>query len=394
MNWYFKATSRETAYLSALTVYIFSQVLSFSRYVDLLSGAFFLSLKLVILGLLLVSAALQKRLSLREAAADFLLFGIGLFAASNSEKGYALAVILLFIAAGAGLSFRRLLRLTMSMLAAGWLFVTFSCLAGLIENRTYSRPALDLTAQTYGFNYYAYPTMIFFTCSIIYLVLRERKTTWLQLGLVLLANYAAAQVYTTRIYLWAILAFELYFILAYKLKLITLKSRIFGYISRWGYLLSFLAAFFVYQFYQPSKTIWSALNAFLSGRLELGRRALDVYPLTLFGTEVTMSGNAERVYGNVSGESDYIDSGYLYTLLAYGILFTLLIILCYTVTFQYLCRRKEVLLYGWMGLFMFLNIFNNYVLSIEINPLLLLTLTAIRERPAAKRRLIRFRSHT
>src|SRR5699024_4578028 len=86
------------------------------------------------------------------------------------------------------------------------------------------------------------------------------------------------------------------------------------------------------------------------------------------------------------------DSGYLYTLLAYGILFTLLLLLCYTWIFQYLYRQKEVLLYGWLGLFMFLNIFNNYLLLLEINPLLLLTLTAVRSHARLPRRAYRHTS--
>ena len=93
-----------------------------------------------------------------------------------------------------------------------------------------------------------------------------------------------------------------------------------------------------------------------------------------------MYGNAERVYGKVSAASNYIDSGYLYTLLSCGILFTLLLLFCYTLVFQYVYYQREVLLYGWLGLFLFLNIFNNYLLLLEINPLLLLTLTALRGR--------------
>lgn len=380
-----KASRHETAFCAAFAVYIVNQTLSYSRYVDLLPDDFFLFLKLTAVLLLLSGILLQKKLSIRELLLGFVLTALGILAAISSEKGFSLLILLLLILGSGSLNFSRLLRINMWTLFLGWLFVTLSCIAGFIENRHYLRPALNVTAQTLGFNYYAYPTMALFTCSVIYLVLKQKKPSWLSLTFVLFVNYLAARVYTTRVYFWAAAAFVLYAVLACKFSLITLKSRFFLWLARWGHILCFLGTYLIYSLYQSGNPLWAVLNTFLSGRLHLGNQGLKTYGLSLFGTEVIMYGNAERVYGNVSGESNYIDSGYLYTLLAYGLLFTLLLLLCYTLVFQYLCRQREVLLYGWLGLFMILNIFNNYMLFLEINPMLLLTLTAVRSRRSPAR---------
>ena len=392
MKRYLKAGRHETAYLTAFAVYILHQVLSYSLYVSLLPDTLFWFLKLTAAVLLLSALLLQGRLSVQELLTDAFLTGLGILAAIYSRRGFSLLLLLLFLLAAGSLDFWRLLKVNLWTLLGGWLLVTLSCLAGLIENRTYPRPALGVTAQTLGFNYYAYPTMILFTCSVIYLVLKGKKTSWFSLLSVFLLNVLAAQIYTTRIYLWAVAAFEVYLILACKFSLFSLKSRLFLYLARWGHLLCFLGSLALYTFYESSHPLWAALNAALSGRLQLGSQGLSAYGIHLFGTEVIMYGNAERVYGNVTAQSNYIDSGYLYTLLAYGILFTLLLLLCYTWIFQYLYRQKEVLLYGWLGLFMFLNIFNNYLLLLEINPLLLLTLTAVRSHARLPRRAYRHTS--
>lgn len=380
MKHYLKAGRQETAFCTAFAVYIIHQVLSYSLYVSLLPDFLFWLLKLTAIVLLLSSFFFQGKFSGRELLTDILLAGLGTISALYSSQGFSLLLLLLFVLTSASVDFRRLLRVNLWALISGWLFVTLSCLAGLIDNRTYPRPALGVTAQALGFNYYAYPTMILFTCSVIWLVLRGRKTSWTSLILLFALNALAARIYTTRIYLWAIAAFELYLIISCKFSWITLKSRFFLYLAKWGHLLCFLGTIALYAFYQSSHPFWAVLNTSLSGRIQLGNQGLSTYGLSLFGTEVIMYGNAERVYGNISAESNYIDSGYLYTLLAYGILFTLLLLACYTLVFQYLYRQRELLLYGWLGLFMFLNIFNNYLLLLEINPLLLLTLTAVRKR--------------
>ena len=268
----------------------------------------------------------------------------------------------------------------MIVLFLGWLFVTGSSLIGILENRTYARPALGLTAQTYGFNYYAYPTMALFTCSVIYLIHHRQKCSYLRLIAVFLFNYFAAQVYTTRVYLWALTAFELYLILTCKWKFIKLKSRIWDFIARWGYLACFAGTYIVYSNYDKSRPFWAAANAFLSGRLQLGKQGLDNYQLSLFGTEVIMSGNAERVYGKciyrvrLYRQWLSIHAPSLRNCFQPYHYFMLYLV------FRYLYLKQEILLYGWMGLFMILNIVNNYVLLIEINPMLLFTLTAWKER--------------
>ena len=176
MKRFLKISRQETAFCAAFAIYIFLQVLSYSRYVDLLPDSLFLLSRLTVVLLLGAAFFFQGRLPLRELILDLFLTGFGIAAAFTSGQGFSLLLLLLFVLAGGSLDFSRILRLNRNVLLAGWVFVTLSCLAGVIENRTYPRPVLGVIAQTLGFNYYAYPTMILFTCSVIYLVEKAGKS--------------------------------------------------------------------------------------------------------------------------------------------------------------------------------------------------------------------------
>lgn len=73
--------------------------------------------------------------------------------------------------------------------------------------------------------------------------------------------------------------------------------------------------------YDRSDIFWIAINAFFSGRLELGQDAIDAYGFKLFGQDVKMYGaDVNAIYYN------YVDSSYVQAFLIWGIILTLLLI--------------------------------------------------------------------
>lgn len=82
-------------------------------------------------------------------------------------------------------------------------------------------------------------------------------------------------------------------------------------------------------FYDPSNKFMAVLNNIMSGRLSLGKRGFEEYDVTLLGQYVPMHGNG----GNVQPPEDYffLDCSYIYMLLIYGLIFTLLIIGAYVI---------------------------------------------------------------
>lgn len=112
------------------------------------------------------------------------------------------------------------------------------------------------------------------------------------------------------------------------------------------------------------------------GRLEYSVEAIERYGIHMFSTRVEQLGNTALVYG---GESSafYIDSGYVYSIIAYGIFFTVISLMAYTVLLRYLYMTKQRVLYLWIVTMLFASIMNNFLYDIINNPVLFLIPVAV-----------------
>ncbi len=113
-----------------------------------------------------------------------------------------------------------------------------------------------------------------------------------------------------------------------------MKNKYFGWIPKIFVLLAYpFNAIFVYltsSNYSSNAGIYLGidLNEILSNRLYFGEVALNSYPIKLFGQYFIMYGNgAGRTFDNLfHDEYFFIDSSYLFILLRYGAVFTLLLL--------------------------------------------------------------------
>ena len=83
----------------------------------------------------------------------------------------------------------------------------------------------------------------------------------------------------------------------------------------------------------------------------------------------------------IGKESDmkyfYIDCGYIHTLLTYGILFTVLILVLYAAIEYYAVVSGDLILFCIVITILFGNCINNLWLRLDINPILLLSFSAL-----------------
>ena len=104
--------------------------------------------------------------------------------------------------------------------------------------------------------------------------------------------------------------------------------------------------------------------------------AIEKYGIRLFATRVQQFGNTAKVYGSAES-AFYIDSGYVYSVIAYGIIFTVLVLVLYTILFRYLYQTNEKILYLWVATMLFSSIMNNFLYDIMNNPVLFLIPAAV-----------------
>lgn len=117
--------------------------------------------------------------------------------------------------------------------------------------------------------------------------------------------------------------------------------------------------------YQQDNEFLATINETITGRLELGKKGLDDYGISLFGQDVPMVGFG----GATTLEEEYffIDSSYLNILLRYGIMFLVMVFIIYGV----ICYRykKDTVLMLSVVLLAISCFIDHHMMEAAYNPL-------------------------
>ena len=108
------------------------------------------------------------------------------------------------------------------------------------------------------------------------------------------------------------------------------------------------------------------LNTYSSARYALNILAFERYPITIWGNKIEASNGVTEDYF-------FIDSGYVYSILGYGLALSayIIVIYCMMCYKSYLKYKWKLLI--WIMLFALANISNNFLFSIINCPFLMLT---------------------
>ena len=117
-----------------------------------------------------------------------------------------------------------------------------------------------------------------------------------------------------------------------------------------------------------------SLNSVLNSRLSLAQNGYFDYGIKLFGNYIEMEGNSAL---EEAMEYFYIDSGFAYSLLGYGLLFTLVAMALYSILFYYSCKTNNKAMFVWILSIWIFSFVNNVWVSVDINPILVLSLMAL-----------------
>ena len=152
---------------------------------------------------------------------------------------------------------------------------------------------------------------------------------------------------------------------------------------------------FIMVFYNTANPIWQALNAFSSGRLKLMHTGYLSYPITLFGqriinnTGVVSFLDSGYLIRQRIGAYFYIDSGFAYAILGYGLLITIFMLLLYSMLCVHSCRTNNKVLFIWLVSLMLFTISNNVWLSVSYSPLMLMALSTFRQINMSHKKIFR-----
>ena len=112
---------------------------------------------------------------------------------------------------------------------------------------------------------------------------------------------------------------------------------------------------------------WVVVDVFLTGRLSIGKEALESAGMSLFGQEYDMYSSA-RDDGQLY---NYLDNSYLQLFVIYGLLYASLLIAAYVVIVKQAGRRKDVILMVSVFMAGFTGLIAQHFIEAYMNPFLL-----------------------
>lgn len=308
------------------------------------------------------------------------LFGI---AAMVTDRSYLTAYVA-FVLIADRCDFKKIVKVSLIAALSALTLILFFCLVGILTDHLYYGTG-QRVAHCLGFSYYSRFPFILFLCTIMFLYLRNRKT-WLIYALILVINIVVFYYTTLR------LTYYLTFLLVFLDWLLGRMNKWDLSVGKWPvvsaclYPICLAFTWLVMALYNPGNRFLAWLNTALNNRIRLMHTGYSEYSVKLFGNYIAMRGNSAL---RDTIDYFYIDSGFAYSLLAYGLVFTIAVVFLYSSIFYYSCRTNNKNLFIWTFVIMVFTLVNNIWLSVTYNPLLMLSIPVLGEIRKQRRKSLR-----
>lgn len=141
-------------------------------------------------------------------------------------------------------------------------------------------------------------------------------------------------------------------------------------------LISALMALLFTYYYSSDNVTMSKLNQLASGRLELGKSAIEKYGFSLWGTPFKMIG--VRADSFTSGEYNFVDSSYVLVCIRYGTVLFILTILGFLWLAIRVKRTKRRYMLVLLAVMALQSVIEHHLIDIAYNPFVLLIFSNIK----------------
>lgn len=373
-----KHNSINSLLLWIYALFVIWRVLYSSNFVIEFGGLlnlFSMAVKLAIVAVSLFAIVTSQKFRKNELLIDVALV-VTSFAALLRNDYDVVFLTILMVVAMRRIDFRSIVSYTMYGQIAGALLVLLSCGLGLIGDFTYNHQMLSggvmvsRTVHTYGFTYYTSPAYLMLAIMMEWNFLHFDKIKVVKILGWGVVQYVIYQLFTSRASFY-MSAIYLVLLLLFSAESFKMKNWIWKAIAALGFGGLLILNFALVNEYASGNVMVIAINTLVSGRLFFAAQALEKYGISLLGGHIPMVGGYEVTYG-ISKEYFYLDSGYLYSLLCYGLLITVLLVIAYTVIFVNVAQTRNKSVYCWLLVFMIINLNNNMFVSVHYVPLLFL----------------------
>ena len=301
---------------------------------------------------------------------------ISAFVSFRITNRAVILMAILFSVCSRKVDFRKICKCHMLSVLAALGILGMLILTGVLNDYIYKG------AHCFGFSYFHQVPYHLYFCFLDYLFLKKNKMPFWEVIIWLVLNYWLFLMTTiTLVFILVIITIVLYYIIK-KYPIINIASEGMAKLSYLLYPVGIAVIFVFIRFYDARNAIWQQLNTFSRERIRFVQEAYYRYNINLFGNKIiSNTGTVDDSMGYLvrrrTGAYFYLDSGFAYSLISYGLIFTALMIFLYTCITLYSCRKNEKIIFVWAVTVMFFTISNNIWLNITYNPLLLLSFPAV-----------------
>ena len=298
------------------------------------------------------------------------LFGI---AALVTDRLY-LGAYAAFVLIADRCDFKKIVKVSLIAASGALLLLLLFCAVGILTDYLYYGSG-QRVAHCLGFSYYSRFPFILFLCTIMFLFLRKKKTLLLYAA-ILAVNFVVYYYTTLRLtYYLTYLLVLLDWLLNRKSKW-NLSSGKWPAVSACLFPIGLAVTWLAMVFYDPGNRFMSWLNTLLNNRIRLMHKGYLEYSVKLFGNYIAMRGNSAL---RDTSDYFYIDSGFGYSLLAYGLIFSVAVVFLYSLIIYFACKTNNKSLFIWALIIMIFTLVNNIWLTVTYNPLLMLSVPVLGE---------------
>ena len=276
-------------------------------------------------------------------------------------------VFVLFLMNSECVKFDKLIKCTIVAVFLSTLLVVALSVAGVIPDYIFIRDETGEAAHSLGFAYYYNVSAQITFVSVMYLYIKE-NVSWFMLFVIATVSYACYKMCTTRLPFFIMLIVLMMYIFMCKFNFIkNLNTKFFKVYSVSAFPAITLFCVVAALNYNSHNVVYKFANEIFNGRLSLSKRAFNMYGMKLLGQPIEMEG---RTYGEIQNDYFFIDSGYILSVIEYGLLATTIIAILYSIAYLYACKENDKKLFIWITMILGFNVVNGCWLAVVYNPIL------------------------
>ena len=245
--------------------------------------------------------------------------------------------------------------------------VIVPALLGFIPDDIYYHEGMK--AHCLGFAYYSnVPCIVLMeTLAIYWLIQSKKKERWF-LALSLPVHILVYKICTVRLEFYAYIIFILFVAILSGIN-VNKQHKIMTYIATFIYPVT-AALVILASLKYKSSAILSIFNEMISYRLKFNLQGFEQYGVKLIGQKI--QSNQEYIDQNFVNHYFYIDCGYVYMLIGYGLILFVVIMFLYSFLSHYAMKTNNIKLVSWCFIICIFSVINNIMFNTALNPLLIL----------------------